>query len=221
MRCRLLLLAVFLLLGGGTAQAYNVGYYTHSSSDTACGTGSRIDPVNFFFYSYGTTGRVRNQLYWHAASIFTYWNHHDGSAQRFYVSGQCLAQDNQFATDSALNLTARFHFREEPVYYESGTIGWSDIADAHKDELVWCGSTPNHAVAANGTYSGYGNGSGFDYGQYVLNWQFHGGSQHTTFQSQIFNTQVFRQCNGWLASDNGYSQWLQIHQTNHPEIING
>ncbi len=191
-----------------SSEAYNIGYYTHSSGDPGCASSSAVDPINFVFYSWGTTGRVDNQLLYHGYNAGSNWNYHDGSHQNFYVNNICSDQYYQYA-DCQLVCT-RTHFREQPVYYESGTIGWSTVTDAHHEQLVGCG----HAVDANGT-QGFGNGSGYDYGQFLVYWQFYGTSNHTTFQSQFFNTQIMRQCNGWLASDNGYAQWMQLHQVNH------
>lgn len=213
-RIKLLLVPVVtaVALTAGSARAdFNIGYYTHDTCVNWSDPNTRVDPINFVFFQWGTIARVENQLYTHAGANGYYWYDHDGGTQYFISHSSCNVQYYQFADGGVLS--SRDHFREYPIHSDS-TLGYTMITDAHRDELVWCGK-PNHAIKPNGSYAGIGNGSGFDYGQWQLYRMFYGQVNHSTYQIWFGNTQVMRQCNGWMASDNGYAQMMQAHQVNH------
>ena len=82
--------AAAVLAEGATAD-FRPGLYTHGScAGTAA---SRIDPVNFVFWDWGTADRAVSQTRTHAA-----WNDTSGSSQYFFDHGTCSAMTAQRAS---------------------------------------------------------------------------------------------------------------------------
>jgi hypothetical protein len=179
--------------GGGT---FNPGGYTHGSC--AGNYYSRIDPVNFVFWDWGTWDRAVNNIHAHAG-----WYDDGGSGQYFFDNGNCHFMTAQRASDGVSS--TRFHIRLHPIYHDA-SYGWTTIGDAHHEDFVWhCG----HAVDSNGP-----EGSGFDQGRRQLRiLQEWGG--HGWFSEWWGNTQNFQQCDGDYASSDGYTVFSHAHQGYH------
>jgi hypothetical protein len=205
--------AAALALPAGEARAdFNIGYYTHDTCVNWSDPNTRVDPINFVFFQWGTIARVENQLYTHAGANGYYWYNHEGTLQYFISHSSCNAQYYQYADNNVGS--SREHFREYPIHSAGEPLGYTMITDAHHDHLVWCGG-PSHAVDPPGWQPGIGNGGGFDYGQWMVYRMFYAQTNHSTYQIYFGNTQQMRQCNGWIAWDNGYAQMMQAHQVNH------
>ena len=198
-------------LTAGSARAdFNIGYYTHSTCTNWNDPATRVDPINYVFFSWGTIDRVGNQVVYHGFQHGYSWGDTGGDGQRFITHSTCYGQDGQRADAGVLS--GRNHFRYKGVHYDPG-LGWTSIADAHHEDLVLCGGLPKHAVDANNE----SGGSGFNQGRANLTNNVFGGSSHMSgsYTSWFGNTQLFRQCDGGYASSDGNVRMLPLHQVNH------
>ncbi len=189
--------AVALTFASSASAAFNTGYYTHGGCPGT--SANRIDPINFFFYNWGTYDRSLSQMRTHAG-----WYDQGGSSQSFVDhSTNCNTMIAQAASGGITS--SRFHIRLHPIDYDAA-YGWTTVGDAHHEDLVWyCG----HAVDQNGT-----NGSGFDQGRRQLRMAMEAGG-HAWTSTYWGNTQSFKQCDGGYASSDGYTVLVNTHQINH------
>lgn len=158
---------------------------------------------NFVFYDWGTIGRADDAILYHSS-----WSNQGGTTQYFWVNGVCGAMQGERA-DGAV-WSSRSHIRLYPVYWEP-SIGWTTIGDAHYERFVQCGVTLSHAVNGNNEPGG----SGFNQGRANLRGWIGNTTDHTWFSANYGNTELRRQCNGWLASSDGYIVWMHAHQSFH------
>jgi hypothetical protein len=198
-RIRICLAAVVVtaatVLAGAARADFRPGLYTHGScAGTAA---SRIDPVNFVFWDWGTADRAVDQTRAHAA-----WNDTSGSSQYFFDHGTCSAMTAQRASSGTFS--SRFHIRLHPIHWDA-TLRWTTIGDAHHEDLTYCG----HAVDSNGA-----SGSGFDQGRRELRMRLESGG-HGWYSEFWGNTQNFQQCDGDYAGSDGYTVFSRAHQVNH------
>lgn len=179
-----------------TARAdFSPGFYTHGS---CAGTQeSRIDPINFVFWDWGTWDRAINNIQSHAG-----WGDNGGSGQYFFDHGNCYSMIDQRASGGTAS--TRFHIRLHPIHSDP-SLGWTTIGDAHHEDLTYCG----HAVDSNGA-----NGSGFDQGRRELRILLENGG-HGWYSEWWGNTQNFQQCDNDYASSDGYTVFSRSHQINH------
>lgn len=174
---------------------FQPGYYTHGScAGTAA---SRIDPVNFAYWDWGTWDRAVSQTQTHAG-----WLDTGGSSQYFFDHGNCYTMTAQRADGGTAS--SRHHIRFHPIHSDA-TLGWTTIGDAHHEDFTYCG----HAVDANGP-----SGSGFDQGRRQLRVLLENGG-HGWYSEFWGNTQNFQQCDGDYASSDGYTVFSRAHQINH------
>jgi hypothetical protein len=174
---------------------FSPGYYTHGS---CAGTAeSRIDPVNFVFWDWGTWDRAVSQTQTHSG-----WSDDNGDGQYFFDHGNCSFMTAQRA--SAGLQSSRFHIRYHPIHSDP-SLGWTTIGDAHHEDATYCG----HATDANGP-----NGSGFDQGRRQLRAHLENAG-HGWYSEFWGNTQNFQQCDLDYASSDGYTVFSRAHQVNH------
>ena len=195
---RAAMLAVVAIAAAGATIAradFQPGQYTHSSC--AGTSASRVDPINFVYWDWGTIGRVVSQTETHAG-----WMSSSGSGQYFFSHGDCYFMADQRASGGTLS--SRFHVRYHPIHWDA-SLGWTTIGDAHHEDLTYCG----HAVDSNGD-----QGSGFDQGRRQLRIQLENGG-HGWRSEWWGNTQNFQQCDGDYAGSDGYTVFSRAHQTNH------
>jgi hypothetical protein len=182
--------------------------YTHNSCDGDPNL-NRVDPVNFVMYQYGTIGRVTNQVHYHTTA---HWSDTGGSSQYFGEhTGGCWLMDAQQASGNVWE--SRYHIRwhagRSNGGYDPNWGNWS-VGDAHHEDLVVaCPYYPGHAVDQNGP-----NGSGFDQGRRKLRQDLEAGGH---YWSSVWwgNTQGFTQCDGGVASSDGYNVHVYTHAYNH------
>jgi hypothetical protein len=174
---------------------FQPGYYTHGSC--AGTSASRIDPVNFVYWDWGTWDRAVSQTQTHAG-----WLNTSGSSQYFFDHGNCYTMTTQRADGGSTS--SRFHIRYHPIHSDA-TLRWTTIGDALHEDFTYCG----HAVDANGP-----SGSGFDQGRRQLRILMENGG-HGWYSEFWGNTQNFQQCDGDYASSDGYTVFSRAHQINH------
>jgi hypothetical protein len=202
--------ASLLALSAGVARAdFNIGYYTHDTCTNWNLESTRVDPINYVFFVWGTIDRVHNQVLTHGYGHGYNWNNRDGSPQKFISHSTCYPQDSQHADHP--ETSGRSHFREKAMHWDS-TLGYTEIADAHHENIVWCGYIFKHAVD-----SGTGSDSGFNKGRANVTNEVFANTAHMTGSYQIYfgNTQPMRQCDGKYAASDGYARMMTIHQINH------
>jgi hypothetical protein len=200
-------LCTLAILIGSPASAHfdSSGKYTHANNQ--CNEGSRVDPVNVVFYTWGTFGRAENQIQAHAG-----WFNAQGSDQYFADHGSCNLFHTQRASGDSDD--TRFHVRVRGQHSDPNpSLNWTAMGDAHHED--WVPScdffTGGHAVDSN---SEDPSGSGFDQGRTELAYLmgFYG---HTYYYTWWGNTQNFLQCDGDLAGSDGNTAFIQLHQVNH------
>lgn len=147
----LLASTALLALSPASAHFDSGSRYTYTSS--SCGSGSRVDPINVVFYTWGTWGRAESQVQSHAG-----WSNTSGSMQYFADHGSCYERHTQRA--SGCGTCSRYHVRIRGQHSDP-TLGWPAAASAqHEDWVPSCNyGIGGHAVDSNGP-----NGSGFDQG---------------------------------------------------------
>lgn len=147
----LLASTALLALSPASAHFDSGSRYTYTSS--SCGSGSRVDPINVVFYTWGTWGRAESQVQSHAG-----WSNTSGSMQYFADHGSCYERHTQRA--SGCGTCSRYHVRIRGQHPDP-TLGWPAAASAqHEDWVPSCNyGIGGHAVDSNGP-----NGSGFDQG---------------------------------------------------------
>jgi hypothetical protein len=191
--------AMLLVASPATAHFDSTSRYTYKAS--SCDSGSRIDPINVVFYTWGTWGRAENQVQAHAR-----WSDAGGSGQYFQDHGICYFMHTQRA--SAGVSSSRYHIRIRGQH-EDPSLGWTATGDAHYEDIVLCDRLPKHAVRENGP-----TGSGFDWGRNELS-NAMGMGGHSYYYTWWGNTQNFRQCDGEYARSDGATSFIQLHQVNH------
>lgn len=194
----LVVAAVITAIAAATPSAradFQPGYYTHGSC--AGTSASRIDPINFVYWDWGTWDRAASQTQSHAG-----WTDTGGSSQYFFDHGNCYTMTTQRASGGVAS--SRYHIRLHPIHSDAA-LGWTTIGDAHHEDLTYCG----HAVDANGS-----NGSGFDQGRRQLRILMENRG-HGWYSEFWGNTQNFQQCDGDYASSDGYTVFSRAHQVNH------
>jgi hypothetical protein len=176
--------------------------YTHTDGSNNCDVGSRKDPINVVFYTWGTFGRVDSQIRSHAGWVDT-----NAAVQEFADHGNC----NDMHDDLASGEGSRYHIRFRGQH-EDASLGWPAWGNVHhEDDVGFPQCLPNggHAVDANGP-----NGSGYDQGRAQLaNAMSMGG--HSYYYTWWGNTQNFEQCDGDMAGSDGNTVFIQLHQVNH------
>lgn len=158
-----------------------------------------IDPINVVFTIWGTWGRAESQVESHAG-----WTASSGSAQAFTDHGGCVAMHTQRASGHG----SRFHIRLRGQHADA-TLGWTATAAAHHEDFVLLPFACGHAVDANGAA-----GSGFDQGRDELVRRFTSAG-HSSSRVWWGNTQSFKQCDGDYAGSDGWTEFIQLHQTSH------
>src|SRR5215207_1021497 len=93
---------------------FRPGQYTHSSC--AGTSASRVDPINFVYWDWGTIGRAVSQTEYHAG-----WTNSSGSGQYFFSHGECSYMADQRASGGTLR--SRFHIRHHPIHWDE-VLGW-------------------------------------------------------------------------------------------------
>ncbi len=171
--------------------------YTHGGCPAT--SANRVDPVNVLFRAWGTHGRALSQTQSHAG-----WSDGGGSTQYFADHASCAPMHGQRASGGVLS--SRFHVRVRGQHQDP-VLGWTASASAHHEDFVFpCG----HAVDANGT-----EGSGFDQGRNELRARFAAAGHAVSSANWWGNTQSFKQCDGDLASSNGYATYITLHRISH------
>lgn len=171
--------------------------YTHSACPPTAE--NRVDPINVVFASWGTWGRAVNQIEAHAG-----WGDTSGFGQTFVDHGACSPLHAQRASRSG----TRFHVRVRGQHPDD-VLGWTATGDAHHEDLVLFPVPCGHAVDADGS-----EGSGFDQGRNELERGF-AAAGHATWRAWWGNTSSFKQCDGDYASSDGWTVFIELHQTNH------
>lgn len=175
---------------------FTTGSYTHSGCPAT--SSNRVDPINFVFWDWGTIGRAENSIDYHAG-----WTNGSGSNQTFLDHGNCYNMAAQHA--SGCGTCSRYHIRLHPIHFDD-VLRWTTVGDAHHEDWVWyCG----HAVDKNGP-----EGSGFDQGRKQLRVKLQNGG-HDWWSEWWGNTQPFKQCDGDVASSDGYTVFSRTHQLFH------
>lgn len=190
---------VGLAIADGASADFKTGHYTHHDSTCAQTHANHVDPINFVFYDWGTWDRAVSQMQTHAG-----WTDLGGSTQWFtdHNNTRCNEQKTQAADGDVFN--SRFHIRLHPIDYDD-VLGWTTVGDAHHEDISTCG----HSVDQNGS-----NGSGFDQGRKRLRDFFTAGG-HYSYREYWGNTEMFTQCDGGVASSDGWVVFEQLHQFNH------
>lgn len=220
---RIMLLLVPLVtaaaLTAGSARAdFDIGYYTHGTCTNWNDPNTRVDPINYVFFSWGTIERVWMQVVYHGLHTSGSSWADDGifsDPQKFITHSTCYAMDGQRADGGILS--SRNHFRYKGVHYDPG-LGWTSIADAHHEDLIQppspCSNvSPKHAVDSNDEPGG----SGFNQGRSNVTNKVFAGTSHMSGSYQIWfgNTMPRRQCDGGIAWSDGYARAIPLHQVNH------
>lgn len=100
--------AVVLAITAVARADFQPGYYTHGScAGTAA---SRVDPINFVYWDWGTWDRAVSQTQTHAG-----WFDNGGSSQYFFDHSNCYNMTAQRASNGVAS--TRFHIRLHPISY--------------------------------------------------------------------------------------------------------
>ncbi len=189
---------------GGGGLGLDTGLYTHNRCPIDP-PDSRVDPINVVFYTWGTWDRVVRSVEYHAG-----WENEGGSTQYFAdTHGGCFVMSAQRASASVTS--TRFHVRLHQVVHDP-YYGYVTVGDAHHEDFVtpFSGCWPGgHAVDENGP-----DGSGFDQGRRELRIRMENGG-HSWYREWWGNTENFRQCDGDYARSDGWTVYINHHQSYH------
>lgn len=197
-------LTIIVAVPAATAH-FDTGYYTHSGCPGT--SDNRVDPINIYFWDWGTIGRSENNLELHVGMT-----NQDGSSQTFVDHGNCYDMAGQRADGCAV--CQRAHIRLHPIHYDD-YIGWTTVGDAHYEWWSSAADCFKHVTFANGSFPGIGGtGSGFDLGRYFIRVNMEAGG-HSWLSVWWGNTENRRQCNGDYARSDGYTVGVRVHQLFH------
>lgn len=178
------------------AQLSGIAPYTYSTSQ--CWQGKEIDPINVVFTGNATAQNVFNHAIDHGGWLFE-----DGTTQSFWQSGQCLNMDGQAASGPSFQLPGRFHMR-----FLSRNAGWPlgtiAVADAHHEDVTWCGHTVDHEDDNGGV-------SGFDMGRNDIHANWNAGGHPSTGLEFWNNRNRMMQCDQRRSSSDGFVAFIGIN----------
>lgn len=174
-------------------------YYTHSSSSCS----GHVDPIDDVFVVGGFASWVDNHAGHHGG-----WTYSDGSDQ-WFAAHICWKQDQQAASNSQWDPRGRYHMRIGYGYSASGgndsdpTWGYWSAADAHHEDVDWCGHTVDDNL--------FEPPGGFNMGRNDIykNWVQSGAHTYRLF-GHWGNTARFTQCAGSVAWSDGYVDYIEV-----------
>lgn len=191
-------MAVAIVALSGSASSWaHFQTYEYTLSGCPASSDRQVDPVNFVFWSSGSSSNALSNVSFHAG-----WANTSGTTQYFSDHNVCRAMDGQRASGGSTS--SRFHIRVEQIADSDPIWGTTSRGDAHHEDFVWTCLPPSHAVDKNGS-----NGSGFDQGRRELRTKLEAGG-HAWESHYWGNTRNFQQCDGDYAGSDGYTVFVQI-----------
>ena len=189
------LLTATTVVADGPAH-FSSGLYSHRRGDCS----SRVDPIGAVFYgpADGTTGGNLASAVDHAEAHTGWGVVTLGSGQWFATHGYCGYWDGELASGAAWS--TRHHTRLRRTYHADPGLGFTTVGTPHYETVESCGHVVRRTL--NGV-------SGYDIARRRLHEAMAAGN-HTSFSEYWGNTQPFVQCNGDIASSNGYVRFLYV-----------
>jgi hypothetical protein len=185
-------------------QAGHIGPYSYG--DSRCR--NPVDPITVIFVGNATTANVNTHSAHHGG-----WSYSGPSSGQYFYQHGCRRPAGDIASGNLLSLQ-RYHMRH--VSGVDATQGTYSLGTPHREDLVFCGVLPNHAVDSNWNEEpgGYVRGKW----QIADTWHFWTRpapdapvQDHYFVDSQYWNnTAAMWQCDGEPAWNDGWVDFVSI-----------